>query len=237
MPYYLILTIFAILPSLVWLFYYLQKDDHPEPKEIILCVFLTGAVFAIIGLLFQRSAISLLDPIKENLPSFIFFSLFFYRFIIVAFSEELLKYFAFFFAAKDHREVDEPIDYIIYMITAALGFAALENFLLLFSLNPEVPQIMKISVLRFVSATLLHAVASGIIGCFLVYSLYFNKKYLLFLGLIVGTALHGIYNLLAERMVDFYSAIILFSTLLLLFSILLFFIKKIKRMKNICLVK
>ncbi len=237
MLYFLILLTFALLPSFAWLLYYLKKDDHPEPKKMILYVFLTGAFFAIIGLLFQKTAVSLFESFKVAFPSLLFFFSFFYTFVIIAFSEELLKYIAFFFAAKDHRELDEPVDCIIYIITAALGFAALENFLLLISLEPDFYQMMRISMLRFLSATILHATASGIVGVFLVYSIYFNKKYLLPLGLVIATFFHGIYNIFAAKIDDPIYLVLLFSLLSIMSLTLLFFIKNIKKLKPICLIK
>ena len=43
--------------------------------------------------------------------------------------EEILKYTAALIVVFWHKAVDEPIDTIIYMITIALGFSALENTL------------------------------------------------------------------------------------------------------------
>ena len=34
-----ILLIFALTPSLIWLFYFLKKDPHPEPKREIVKIF------------------------------------------------------------------------------------------------------------------------------------------------------------------------------------------------------
>ena len=47
--------------------------------------------------------------------------------------EEVLKYSAALMVVLWHKAVDEPIDVIIYMITIALGFSALENALFIFN--------------------------------------------------------------------------------------------------------
>ena len=48
MDYYIIIyIIFGVLPSLTWLSYYLRKDVHPEPKKMVLKIFLWGALITI----------------------------------------------------------------------------------------------------------------------------------------------------------------------------------------------
>ena len=43
-PFYIIL---GILPSLIWLAFYLKKDVHPEPKSEVLKIFFYGALVTI----------------------------------------------------------------------------------------------------------------------------------------------------------------------------------------------
>ena len=52
-------------------------------------------------------------------------------FIGGALIEEYVKYFMVKVGGFRNRELDEPCDIMIYMIIAALGFAALENILVL----------------------------------------------------------------------------------------------------------
>jgi len=56
----LFLTIpIAFLPSLVWLFYYLSQDRHPEPKQMIVRTFVLGMAVAPMVALFQFGFIEL----------------------------------------------------------------------------------------------------------------------------------------------------------------------------------
>ncbi len=231
---YFSLFVFAVLPSFLWLLYFLKKDVHPEPKRLIFYVFATGALFAVIGYFFQRATASLLLSFFENIPLLIMFAPFFYKFVVVAFSEELLKYLAFFFTVRNHTELDEPIDIIIYMITAALGFAALENFIILSSLDLSLQEMAKLSVIRFFSGTFLHVLASGILGGFLAFYYYYNKKTILIWGVVLVSFLHGIYNLLAERIDQTPFFFLLLFFLFLLATALTLLIKKTKKMKSIC---
>lgn len=234
---YFSLIVFALLPSTIWLLYYLRKDAHPEPKKLILYVFFFGALSAGVGYFFQTKITPLFFSSVESLSISLLFAIFFYRFVLIAFSEEFLKYLAFSFSIKGNKEVDEPVDFIIYMITAGLGFAALENFIILSSLNIDVLGIVKVSFLRFLSGTLLHAIVSGIMGGFLAYAYRLNKKKIIFFGILVVTFLHGVYNIIAERIEEGLFLVFFltfFSFLLLMLSLI---IKKVKKLKSISLLK
>jgi protease PrsW len=230
---YLFLIFFSLLPSIIWLFYYFKKDDHPEPKKLIFYVFIFGALFAGIGYFVQLKGSFYILSYLEKISLPLLYIALFYRFIIIAFTEELLKYLAFFFSAKGSRELDEPIDFIIYMITAGLGFAALENFIILSSLEINTLEVVKISLLRFLSGTLLHALVSGILGGFLAYAYRKKKTVIIFFGLITVTAFHGIYNILAERLDG--GAIPFLSFFLFLILTLSLIIKKVKKLKSVSL--
>jgi RsiW-degrading membrane proteinase PrsW (M82 family) len=88
---------------------------------------------------------------------------------------------------------------MIYLIVSALGFAAVENMLNIF-LIPDVTTKLALSqsIARFLSATLLHALASGMFGYFLALSMLNLKKKKLFLwsGFAMATIFHGFYNYL-----------------------------------------
>jgi RsiW-degrading membrane proteinase PrsW (M82 family) len=113
--------------------------------------------------------------------------------------EETLKYAIALALILWHRDVDEPIDLIIYMIAVALGFAALENALFMF--NPLVSGDLTNSIVtgnfRFLGATLLHVLASSTVGTFLAISYYKNNIIKLLsgtLGLCVAIVLHALFN-------------------------------------------
>ena len=97
--------------------------------------------------------------------------------------------------------VDESPDYVIYMITVALGFAAVENMLFLLLPISNGNFLMGVSTgdLRFLGSTLVHVVSSASIG----FAFAFSAKYRPLariiasaLGLILATALHTAFNML-----------------------------------------
>ncbi|HCM36382.1 MAG TPA: hypothetical protein DIS53_00395 [Candidatus Wildermuthbacteria bacterium] len=191
---YPLLFLFAIAPSLIWLAFYLRKDAHPEPNRMILKVFLLGAFIAI-------PAIYLETFLEESLSSFALPRLAFllvYFLLGIAFVEELLKYVAVRIGALSNPALDEPVDVMIYMIVAALGFAALENILLLFGLIKIYPasDVFLVNSIRFVQAVFLHALASGLFGYFLALAIFRKRhaRLLAISGLVLATLLHGLFN-------------------------------------------
>ncbi len=119
---------------------------------------------------------------------------------ILAGIEEILKFSAAYLIGIHSRDSDEAIDVLVYVIAAALGFAALENTLYLFTplLEGETTTAILTGNLRFIGATLVHVAASAVVGFSLAFA-FFRKKtsrieHILF-GLVIATLLHTIFNL------------------------------------------
>ncbi len=182
----------GIIPSMLWLWFWLREDKQkPEPKGLLTIVFLMGmlAVFCVLPIqkFIQTNIVS------ENL-----------ELVLWAGAEEILKYLAVALIIYRTKHVDEPIDWPIYLITGALGFAALENVLFLIkplSLGENTVGLLT-GQLRFLGSTLLHAVASAIIGISIGISLHldvFKKICYIFVGIILATALHSVFNFFIIR--------------------------------------
>ncbi len=233
---YFSLIVFAVLPSIVWLLYFLRKDKNPEPKKLLLLVFLAGGCFAVIAYFIQTAVLPSIDTAIYYFGEFPLLIFLFYHFAVISFSEEFMKYVTFLFTMRGNVELDEPIDFVVYMITIAMGFAALENFIYLYSLNTST-EMAQLATARFISATLLHAIASGFLGIFLVYGYRFSSKLVIIIGLIVATIIHGVYNIILYEIAikgeASYTPLALF--LIALFLILAVGISKVKNMKSICI--
>lgn len=204
---YSLYIFFGILPSLLWLQFYLRKDVKPEPKAMILKIFFYGMLLTVPAIFLEKAFFEI--EIKNLSP---FFISILNIFIGVAFVEEYLKFLLIKLKILKNPEFDEPVDAMIYMIIAALGFAAAENLLVLFSVGIQnsngggfllplltpvfLGKIFEISLLRFLGATFLHALSSAIIGFFIGLS-FFEKekrKSLILIGMILAVLLHGLYN-------------------------------------------
>lgn len=184
----------GILPALLWLWFWLKEDNlHPEPRLLIILSFLGGMLSVAIVLPLQKIALNLLDA--STLPY-----LNEIKYTVWAGIEEIIKLLVVYFIALRSRFLDEPVDAMIYLITAALGFAALENtFFILKPLEAgNAVQALINGNLRFMGATLLHVVASATIGFCIALSFYkprWLKNLSIAFGVILGTTLHTAFNL------------------------------------------
>lgn len=179
----------GLLPSFIWLYFLLKEDaKHPEPKSLIALAFVTGMFAVAIALPLEQYAKTYLIGNASILTAW-------------ALVEEVLKYAVAALFLLWRNAVDETPDYVIYMITVALGFAAAEN--MLFLLAPVSSGSIATSLftgnLRFLGSTLLHVVASGAIGFALAFSASYHpvgRAAAAALGLILATALHTAFNAL-----------------------------------------
>ncbi len=191
---YPLLLPFALAPSVIWLAFFLRKDTHPEPNRMILKVFLLGMLVTIPAIFIETFLEGFISAF--SLPPISF--LLAYFFLGIAFVEELLKYLVVRFAVFSNSALDEPLDVMLYMVIAGLGFAALENILLLFRLIETYPasDIFLVNIIRLVEAVFLHALVSGLLGYFLAFSFLKKKRrtLLFLLGLLSATLLHGSFN-------------------------------------------
>lgn len=179
----------GFLPVLIWLAFWLFEDmKHPEPRRRLLMAFLTGMVAVIAVLPLQKFAADQL-PLGLGLL------------LVWAGIEEVMKFALAWVVVLRDRAVDEPIDYAVYMITVALGFAAIENSLFLFSplLMGHTLEGMITGDLRFIGATLIHVLGSAVIGTLLALSFFRSrgdKLWYAACGVILATVLHAFFNLL-----------------------------------------
>ncbi|MFA5349434.1 MAG: PrsW family glutamic-type intramembrane protease [Candidatus Paceibacterota bacterium] len=237
MIHYFLFLFFGLLPSLIWLVFYLKEDDNPEPKELILKIFVYGmAVTVLVGILecvigtliicpnpmsFIKNP-SLFFPFPKCSPSTLL-QYFLYFFVAIAFMEEAAKYLVVRIGAYRSKHFDEPIDAMIYMVVAGLGFAAVENILILFPTSSPVAfqDTVWISIARFLSATLLHALTAANIGFFASLAFFKKKKKFRYvpIGLFIATVFHGIYNFGINR--EIFTQQIMIPTAVLVFLFIL----------------
>ena len=182
----------GVLPVLLWLWFWLREDRlHPEPRSLIMLSFFWGMLMVLFALPVEQWIWGM-TPVMT------------YVIIGWAVTEEVFKYIASYFGALRARENDEPIDSLIYLITAALGFSALENVLFLVGAvkTGGFVEGLDLGVLRFVGASLLHVVSSGTLGFFLALGFYKRgtvKKIDAILGLLAAICLHTLFNLFILR--------------------------------------
>lgn len=218
----LILILLGLLPSILWLLFYLREDAHPEPKKLIVKVFLWGMCIAPLALLLQYVSLALLAGAGMHEAQRAIIGL-----LLLAGIEEYVKYLVVRVEIEDESAFDEPEDAVVYMIVAALGFAAVENVLIAFSLSsPATPQAgialtaqtagfleaTRVIAIRSIGATLLHAFSSAVVGYFLALQIsrspahfadpmrwharHRKRLWIIIAGLMLASALHAMFNYL-----------------------------------------
>jgi len=161
-----------------------------------------------------------------------------YAFLGIGFVEEILKYLVVKKTVLNHHEFDEPVDAMLYMIIAALGFAALENLLILLPMNAHFQffEVAFVSIFRFVGATFLHALCSGLIGYYLALSLFQTKHglKLIIKGMVIATLLHGLYDFSIMKVEGGAKFILPVMILMGLIIFVTMGFRKVKKLKSIC---
>jgi RsiW-degrading membrane proteinase PrsW (M82 family) len=182
----------SLLPGFIWLFFFWEEDDRPEPKRLIALVFFMGMVSAIViallGLALKQQFFGAMTDL--SLPYLFAASLL----------EEVGKFVFVFLLVHRLADFDEPVDAMIYMVIGALGFATLENIAYLSQEaghNQMLDSVAKIASLRFVGSTLLHALSSAVVGYFWALSIrHFKKPGYIIIGLALAVGLHTYFNYL-----------------------------------------
>ena len=112
----------GILPSLLWLFFWLRENNlHPEPRLAIALTFLLGMISVALAVYGEEVSAA-------------FFTNQTTQYFVWALIEEASKSIAVLLVVIFSNQIEDPIDCMIYFLTAALGFAAVENSF--FLLNP-----------------------------------------------------------------------------------------------------
>jgi len=197
--------VFGLAAPLFWLSFFLFEDkDRPEPKWMLGLVFGGGILAAFLALgpeIYLTAQFPQTGAGHESLLLFPF-----------AFIEEFIKFAVVFLLIKYSKYFDEKVDAMIYMIAAALGFAAIENIFNIYSLL-EFHAILETTIIRGIGATLLHALASGILA-------FHWVRHSVLLGLLNASILHASFNYLILRIegdAKIYATLILVVAALFLF--------------------
>jgi RsiW-degrading membrane proteinase PrsW (M82 family) len=191
----------SAVPAFLWLgYFYLQDRHEPEPKHYVAGVYLVGAFVAapiasfLTGELFPVAAVSSGRLSAVNMVTAI---------LSVGLAQELSKFLVVRYSVYLSDEFDEPMDGIIYMTAAGIGFATAENVRYLQGLDGTV--FLSTGAMNTVVTTLAHACFAGFLG-FALGRARFSKasplKRNLFLlgGLVMAAVLNGVFHLL-ERIV------------------------------------
>jgi RsiW-degrading membrane proteinase PrsW (M82 family) len=186
------------LPPLLWLYFLLKEDARcPEPLPVLIIAFIAGMLAVPLAIPLEAIARDFAISAYTECASTATLCLpIILKWAII---EEVLKYGLAALLVLWRKDVNESVDLVIYMLTVALGFAALENilFLVVPFATGDVLAGLATGNLRFIGSTLLHVMASSAIGFALAFSYSYPKPIralMAIAGLILAIALHVVFN-------------------------------------------
>ncbi len=173
-------TLLAVLPAIGWMVFYYKKDYRdPEPMSAVFQTFLAGCAMAIPFLVLRI----FLTRIPNLGMAFTGIS----AVLLFAALEEIAKLVASIFVVTRHRlEFNQVIDGVVYAVTAALGFAFVENLSYFIQfLNSGSDGLLSVFMFRSLGTMAAHTLFSGVAGLVWAYAYFskqispFNQKHLL----------------------------------------------------------
>lgn len=186
--------VLALVPAVLWLLFFYRMDRaEPEPKRLVIGVYLAGGLLAaalyipVFGFLFA---------VDSWLPQY-WWSQLLGGILVVGVVSMAIVYAAVRVVVFDNPEFDERLDGIIYAVAAGLGVATVNNFAYVLQhggVNLDVGSI------RMVTNTLGYASAAAVLGYFLGQA-RFEKVPIFYLplGVLLGALLTGLYFYILDR--------------------------------------
>lgn len=186
--------IFSVIPALLWLLFFYRLDRaEPEPKQMVLGVFMIGALlFAAL----YRPVLQGIFGIDEWLYDS-WWARLLGGILVVGIFEQALVYLSVRVSVFNNPEFDERVDGVIYGVAASLGIATVLNFMYVVD-HGGVD--LDIGSMRMVINTLAYAGFGGVLGYFIGQARFEKTPgYYLPLGLGIAALLNGVLFFLLEN--------------------------------------
>ncbi len=227
----MILILFFIISLLPSFFLYLWlknvKKDDGTYKKICTSAFIKGLFLSTIGAFLFSSLLYIIEVILKASGLMEPYLSIYHNFILLGFSEEIIKFLVFKNVIKKNRYNYSPSDLISLMMIVALGFQLLESCF--YGVGANIPTML----IR--GLTIMHGGYGFLIGYFLVKGIQKEKKGYAFLAIFIPFILHGAYDFfLSTYIKEVNSDLGIISLLLALISIVIMiwaiaYINKLKK--------
>ena len=229
----------GFVPALFWLWFWLhEKQKHNEPRRVIVKVFLCGMIAVFVSYIFQKllslylansiSTLGMFDIQAEEQHH----HLLMFIYVII---EEMMKFGAAYVVAFKTKIFDEPIDAFVYLMTAALGFAAMENTLYL--IQPLIQgypiDAIVTGYMRFIGSSVLHVTSSGALSVCIGLSFcksFWVRESWIWIGLLIACGIHWAFNIFMV-IHNGSSAFLVFSSVWIVTVGLILMLEKVKQNK------
>lgn len=175
----LIALLISIALTAWWLWFFVRRDRHPEPLWLIARTFAWGMFAWLVAAAFEASLGRILN---SPLPLLVLLVA-----LLTAMIEEISKFLAASTATTE-PSFDEPMDGLVYAVTAALGFALVENLTYVLGFGTNAGN------WHALIATLAHALFSAPQGYALGGKFWTGERWWRARGLSLSILLHFVFN-------------------------------------------
>lgn len=182
----------ALAPvAFIFTYVYLRDEYEREPLKYLIITFLLGILIAGPVILLGEY----LEEVTEiTVDTESIWKLLIYAFLIVATTEEVMKYLVLRLYNYPHKQFDEPYDGIMYGVAVSMGFAAIENVLyVVFSDDGY-----QTGLVRMFTAVPAHAMFGALMGYFAGKAKFLENRKRAWMeltkGLLIAILFHGIYD-------------------------------------------
>jgi len=179
------LLLISIAPVLLIAFYINFRDKYEKEPPSVLLKALFAGVLIVLPVVIIEYILSLFSRNLGGLAEAAYTA-----FIVAAFTEEGMKYLAFYIFFWKNRNFNEKFDGIVYAVFIALGFAAVENILYVITGG------FGVGILRALTAVPAHALFGIMMGYYFGlarFSVEHRPVYLV-LAFILPYISHGLYD-------------------------------------------
>ena len=181
------LLFISLAPVVIIVFYIYRRDKYEkEPLSILFKALLAGILIVLpVGLIEKLLTIPSYN--MEGISSAAYTA-----FIVAGMTEEGMKFLAFYFFFWNNRNFNEKFDGIVYSVYIALGFAAIENLLYVFTGGYGV------GIIRAITAVPAHALFGIVMGYYFGLAKFNDRMKPVFLlfAFLLPFLFHGLYNFL-----------------------------------------
>jgi RsiW-degrading membrane proteinase PrsW (M82 family) len=181
----LVLLALAVAPGVAFAMYIYYRDKHEkEPVRLLLRAFLIGFAAVVPAALIEAALRDAWRLSSQNI-----FHLFIDNFIVIGFTEEVVKFFILWFVAYNRKEFNEPYDGIIFAVMIGMGMATAENIVVVLGSG------LQTALMRLLTTMPAHAMFAVILGYFIGLSKFRRHSgRTIMLGVGMATLFHGSYD-------------------------------------------
>ncbi len=179
------LLFISLAPVFIIAFYVYSRDKYEkEPFLILLKAMLTGILIVLPVVLIEK----LLMIFSKGSEGMAYAG--YNAFVVAGLTEEGMKFLAFYFFFWKNKNFNEKFDGIVYAVYIALGFAAIENILYVFTGGYGV------GIIRAVTAVPAHALFGIVMGYYFGLARFITRLRLFYiiLAFTLPFLFHGLYD-------------------------------------------